>query len=88
MQTLCFNEIVAYEYLEDYQQAEVLMNAYLQITRTTRQPSGSNSSCPPDKKTIEFMDQSLAEFSREEDSAFSLNCSRSTKSSREAMFSD
>ena len=30
MQTLCFNEIVAYEYLEDYQQAEVLMNAYLQ----------------------------------------------------------
>ena len=32
------------------------------------------------------MDQSLAESSREEDSAFSLNCSRSTKSSREAMF--
>lgn len=31
MQTLCFNEIVAYEYLEDYQQAEVLMNAYLQL---------------------------------------------------------
>ena len=30
IQTLCFNEIVAYEYLEDYQQAEVLMNAYLQ----------------------------------------------------------
>lgn len=30
MQTLCFNEIVAYEYLEDYQQAEILMNAYLQ----------------------------------------------------------
>ena len=26
MQTLCFNEIVAYEYLEDYQQAEVLIN--------------------------------------------------------------
>ena len=30
MQTLCFNEIVAYEYLEDYQQAEILLNAYLQ----------------------------------------------------------
>lgn len=87
MQTLCFKEIVAYEYLEDYQQAEILMNAFIyKITRTTRQPSGSNSSCPPDKKTIEFMDQSLAESSREEDSAFSLNCSRSTKSSREAMF--
>ena len=91
MQTLCFNEIVAYEYLEDYQQAEVLMNAYLQNypddqTAIRISTSGSNSSCPPDKKTIEFMDQSLAESSREEDSAFSLNCSRSTKSSREAMF--
>ena len=30
MQTLSFNEIVAYEYLEDYQQAAVLLNTYLQ----------------------------------------------------------
>ncbi len=29
MQTLQFNEIVAYEYLNDFQQAEVLMNHYL-----------------------------------------------------------
>ena len=29
MQTLSFNEIVAYEYLEDYQKAEVLLNALL-----------------------------------------------------------
>ena len=44
MQTLCFNEIVAYEYLEDYQQAEVLMNAYLQNYPDDRtQPSVINS---------------------------------------------
>lgn len=30
MQTLSFNEIVAYEYLQDYQKAAVLLNAYLQ----------------------------------------------------------
>ena len=30
MQTLAFNEIVAYEYLEEYQKASVLLNAYLQ----------------------------------------------------------
>ncbi len=30
MQTLCFNEIVAYEYLEEYQQAAILLNTYLQ----------------------------------------------------------
>lgn len=30
MQTLSFNEIVAYEYLEEYQKAAVLLNAYLQ----------------------------------------------------------
>lgn len=30
MQTLSFNEIVAYEYLEDYQKASVLLKAYLQ----------------------------------------------------------
>lgn len=30
MQTLSFNEIVAYEYLEEYQKASVLLNAYLQ----------------------------------------------------------
>lgn len=30
MQTLSFNEIVAYEYLEEYQQAAVLLNTYLQ----------------------------------------------------------
>lgn len=30
MQTLSFNEIVAYEYLEDYQKAAVLLKAYLQ----------------------------------------------------------
>lgn len=88
MQTLCFNEIVAYEYLEDYQQAEVLMNAYLQITRTTRQPSGSNSSCPPDKKTIEFMDQSLAESSREEDSAFLLIAADPQNPAEKPCFSD
>ena len=29
-QTLSFNEIVAYEYLEDYQKAAVLLKAYLQ----------------------------------------------------------
>ena len=39
MQTLCFNEIVAYEYLEDYQQAEVLMNAYLQQIHKIQQRS-------------------------------------------------
>lgn len=43
MQTLSFNEIVAYEYLQDYQKAAVLLKAYLQITRTTRRPSGSSS---------------------------------------------
>ena len=30
MQTLSFNEIVAYEYLQDYQKAAVLLKAYLQ----------------------------------------------------------
>lgn len=30
MQTLSFNEIVAYEYLEEYQKAAVLLNTYLQ----------------------------------------------------------
>ena len=30
MQTLAFNEIVAYEYLEEYQKAAVLLNTYLQ----------------------------------------------------------
>ena len=30
MQTLSFNEIVAYEYLQDYQKATVLLKAYLQ----------------------------------------------------------
>ena len=30
MQTLSFNEIVAYEYLEEYQQAAILLNTYLQ----------------------------------------------------------
>lgn len=30
MQTLAFNEIVAYEYLEEYQKAAVLINTYLQ----------------------------------------------------------
>lgn len=30
MQTLSFNEIVAYEYLEDYSQAAILLNTYLQ----------------------------------------------------------
>lgn len=30
MQTLAFNEIVAYEYLEEYQRAAVLINTYLQ----------------------------------------------------------
>lgn len=43
MQTLSFNEIVAYEYLQDYQKAAVLLKAYLQITRTTRRPSGNSS---------------------------------------------
>lgn len=31
MQTLSFNEIVAYEYLQDYQKAAVLLKAYLQL---------------------------------------------------------